>query len=109
MRSTDHLLVDPPAGLDLHALITPEQRPEPRVLLVGGQGPPGAVERVAEAASMAVDFLLHLPPALVQRVGGDRTTWKGVHHRHRVEQFFAGGRLRCPERPDLHVGEEAST
>ena len=44
----DHALVDPPGRLDLHVLITPEQRAAPRGLPVGEQveagvqRPPGA-------------------------------------------------------------------
>jgi hypothetical protein len=57
----DHPLVDPPGGLDLGVGVVGEQRGEPVDLLVGEevcsgvQGAARGVERVALAATVAVD------------------------------------------------------
>ncbi len=86
----DHPLVDPPGRLDLDVLVGCEQSTQPATLLVGEQvgagvqGPPGSVEGVAGAASVAVDGLQDAASALVQRLPGQAHDVKGVHHRDGV-------------------------
>ncbi|TDO56678.1 hypothetical protein EV651_11265 [Kribbella sp. VKM Ac-2571] len=69
------------------------------------QGSPGRVERVAFAATVAVDDLLDPAAALIERVAGQVHDVEGVHDRDRVGQFLGGGGLEPGEpvhRDHLH-------
>jgi hypothetical protein len=85
-----HLLVDGPGRLDLDVLIGREQCEQAVLLLAGKQvgtgvqGPPGPVEGVVLAASVAVDDLLDPSPAPVQGVAGQADHMERVHHGDRV-------------------------
>ena len=80
----DHPLVDAPGRLDLDMVVSGEQGGQPVTLFVGEevsagvQGPPGPVERVGLAATVAVDVLLDAAPAGVQGVPGQANDVKGV-------------------------------
>src|SRR5215218_8455612 len=75
----NHLLVDPPGGLDLDVLVGREQIRQPVALLVGEQvgtgvqGPSRVVERVTLAATVPVDGLLGAALDHVQQ-----PRWAGV-------------------------------
>src|SRR5690554_2255127 len=72
----DHALVDAPGGFDLDVLVGGEERFDPLALSVGEQvgsgvqGPSGAVERVAGAATVTAGVLLDAASAPVQGVAG---------------------------------------
>ena len=97
-----------PGGLDLDVLVGGEQRGQPLLLPVGAQAGAGvqdassAVERVAGAAAVPVQVLLHPTPAAVQGVGGQVHDVEGVHHRGRLRQFLGGGGLESGEPVHRH-------
>ena len=107
----DHPLEDAPGGFDLDVLGIGEQDHESFALpvseqvLSGVQGPPGPVQRVVAAASVAVQVLLDPAPALVQGIPGEPDDVEGVHDRHRAREFLSGGGLEPGEpvhRDHLH-------
>ena len=79
----NHPSVDAPGDLDLHVLLVREQFVEALLLAVdkqlgaGVQRPPRGVQRVALAAAVTVQVLLHPATVLIPGPPARRTMWKG--------------------------------